>query len=109
MNSPKRISSARECHEVESGGAVLWLAPRAYLSSKVPMCISVGAILAGGKNCCNIVILRYRQGPDIDLHDAIWRLDNAPVEGYEDYVSRDVVFFCELSMSMNDAGDCREG
>lgn len=29
---------------------------------------------------------RYRLGKEIDLHDAIWRLDNAPVEGFEEFV-----------------------
>mmetsp|Transcript_13914 Transcript_13914/g.39373 ORF Transcript_13914/g.39373 Transcript_13914/m.39373 type:complete len:578 (-) Transcript_13914:95-1828(-) len=32
------------------------------------------------------ILKKYKQGKEIDLHDAIWRLDNAPVEGFEEHV-----------------------
>eukprot|EP00951_Prasinocladus_malaysianus_P007575 scaffold54436_cov35-Prasinocladus_malaysianus.AAC.1 len=32
------------------------------------------------------ILSKYRLGKDIDLHDAIWRLDNAPVDGFQEHV-----------------------
>uniref|UniRef100_A0A061SAY5 Beta-galactoside alpha--sialyltransferase 2 n=2 Tax=Tetraselmis sp. GSL018 TaxID=582737 RepID=A0A061SAY5_9CHLO len=32
------------------------------------------------------LLTRYRQGREIDLHDAIWRLDDAPVDGFQEHV-----------------------
>eukprot|EP00873_Tetraselmis_striata_P024275 jgi/Tetstr1/444539/TSEL_032416.t1 len=32
------------------------------------------------------ILKKYRLGKDIDLHDAIFRLDNAPTDGFQEYV-----------------------